>query len=476
MKQFSKLDYGLIIGMILFLLFDILFSAYHYYHLNLDGDLPKLAVPILWYEDVLNDPFGFKAVTQHISYGGAGRYMCHQLSVLWCEYVFRAIHFFVKNPIVCVYLTTSCLATCIHLGFIWLTKQYVEVTTKLNSLTVLLVCCLATVFVQYNKYYDAIGIIDRSASYAIFYALPLLLLAWFFLPFYKGYHTGEINFSIFQHARHLLLALFLAFSSPLAQPIIFLIVCWLIFFYLIQSKQSSLKNLFKNKTFLFHTSLLLILAVYAFYVSRFNSERNLSMSLGQRYFLMLKGLYYIFTLRSAFLYIGILAIINIYFLFRNRLDVEYKKRLNILIPLTCFVFSYLFLLPIGGYRSYRPYIIRYDTLLPVTFMIVFFLVSTSVFIFSTFKSSRLKSGYGLILMVFIGIFTLYDLNPEKSVNACQKQSLYFLHENKDSVLTIPRDCALGTWSTQDFDDEQTQIMLTKLFRKWEIIQPYQTLH
>ncbi len=476
MKQYSTRDYSLIFGMILFLLFDILFSAYHYYHLNLDGDLPKLAVPILWYEDVLNDPFGLKAVTQDVSYGGAGRYMCHQLSVLWCEYVFRAIHLLVKNPIVCVYLTTSCLATCIHLGFIWLMKQFVEVTTKLNLFAVLLVCCLTTVFIKYNKYYDAIGIIDRSASYAIFYALPLLLLAWFFLPFYKGYHTGQINFSIFQHVRHALLALFLAFSSPLTQPLVFLIVCWLIFFYLVQNNKSDLKLLLLNKTFLIHVSILLLLSVYAFYVSKFNSERNLSMPLTERYYLLLKGMYYLLTLSKAFFFIGILTSINIYFLFNNRKVLEFRKKLYLLIPLACVALSYLFLLPLGGYRSYRPYIVRYDTFLPITFFIAFFLVSTSIFIFTKLDKVFLKIAYGLTLILFIGIFTAMDINPEKSVNACQKKSLYFLHQHKDTVLTIPRECPLGTWSTQDFDDEQTQIMLTKLFRKWEIIQPYQTLH
>jgi hypothetical protein len=226
---------------------------------------------------------------------------------------------------------------------------------------------------------------------------------------------------------------------------------------------------------MFHLGFMLLLCLYAFYVSRFNSEKTNLNSVSERYSLLAKGIYYIFTQNSSMLWIAILLIGNYLLMFRNEVMFNKRKYIKLLIPILIFSAIYISLLPLGGYRSYRPFIIRYDTLMPITFMLVFLLLVTSIHILSHIKNSKYQVYYGLALMVFIAIFSIEDRHLERDHNQCQKQSFYEMKANKDSVIQIPRKCTMGTWSIQDADDIHVQAMLTKLYRQWDIIEPYQTL-
>ena len=178
----------LLVFLVIFLTGDLLVSAYHYYNLSFDGDLPKIGLPYLWYEKVMTDPFGIHALTTGEMYSGAGRYMCHWFTVFWCHQVYDAIYFFVKDPVICIYLTTTSIAMLVHVLFLLVVWLYVRTIVSLTALHSMMVLCLTTLFIQYGEFYHSIGIIDRSPSYIFFYGLQLMFFALWAYPFFRAYH------------------------------------------------------------------------------------------------------------------------------------------------------------------------------------------------------------------------------------------------------------------------------------------------
>jgi hypothetical protein len=64
---------------------------------------------------------------------------------------------------------------------------------------------------------------------------------------------------------------------------------------------------------------------------------------------------------------------------------------------------YLLLLPLGGYRDYRAYIVRYDTLQPITLGLFAFAVGTAVHLLNelSVNTQRIRYAAGVILMALI---------------------------------------------------------------------------
>jgi hypothetical protein len=61
-----------------------------------------------------------------------------------------------------------------------------------------------------------------------------------------------------------------------------------------------------------------------------------------------------------------------------------KKMIRILMWIGIFTFMYIMLLPFGGYRPYRPRIIRYDTFMPVTIALIYYFGASTYFINPSF--------------------------------------------------------------------------------------------
>ena len=106
------------LAFLLLLLVDFFQSNYHYSNLPMDGDVARIAAPMLWYEDVLRDPIGIEAITEHKKYSGAGRYVCHVITKWWFTDVFVLIKKIVQDPVNSIYFTATAMAAFLHLLFI----------------------------------------------------------------------------------------------------------------------------------------------------------------------------------------------------------------------------------------------------------------------------------------------------------------------------------------------------------------------
>ena len=64
----------LVAVLIAYLIIDISFSFFQYYHTSFDGDMPRVLVPDVAFFPVLNDPLAFKTFITHQVINSPNRY------------------------------------------------------------------------------------------------------------------------------------------------------------------------------------------------------------------------------------------------------------------------------------------------------------------------------------------------------------------------------------------------------------------
>ncbi len=105
-----------------------------------------------------------------------------------------------------------------------------------------------------------------------------------------------------------------------------------------------------------------------------------------------------------------------------------------------FTLLYLLLLPLGGYRIYRPNIVRYDTFIPITVMLIFF-YGMSTFYLIRHVSGRHKLKYVLIILVFMALFTNADRLSTRNY-ACEKEALEYIRDSEEDIVMLKSDCPI----------------------------------
>jgi len=92
------------------------------------------------------------------------------------------------------------------------------------------------------------------------------------------------------------------------------------------------------------------------------------------------GIYYLLTQKLGFPILLLILAINS-LIIRYKINTpEGKTILKLFKWIGLFALIYILFLPFGGYRDYRPNILRYDTILPITISLVFIFAKTTIFI------------------------------------------------------------------------------------------------
>lgn len=456
-----------------FIMCDLVFSVVSYHQLPIDGDFPRITVP-LNYDYILKDPIGIQAIIKDTTYAGAGRYTCHAAVRFWSKNVFHAVNKFSPDPIESVFLMSALFSILVHILFVWLAFKYITIRIKLTVNQKLLVIAMSTSFIQMAYLYYSIGVVDQSVTYTFFYAFPLLVLTWNLFPFYRGYQTGFLKLTIAEWCVMPIVSFALAFSSPLIQPIVILIGLGLggLTFYF---KHPSLTKIVSSKEFKIQFGFLFLACVYAFLVSRHNSENGMLMPISMRYIQLAKGIFFLFTKNSAVLSLLILVVINMLILQKQNSLIYHNlfKLLQLLFVASCI---YILLLPLGGYRSYRPYVVRYDTFMPITFIMMFYVLLSTILVWTEIAQQNTCWKYRVLIGSFILLFTWLDIPSKFQSNACQRIAMHELYASKDSIIYASKKCNLLTWNVADLSNQDFQWMLTKQFQEWGIIQPFQQIN
>jgi len=258
-----------------------------------------------------------------------------------------------------------------------------------------------------------------------------------------------------------LLLITLPFQGPLNLGICAIVTAASLFYFWWQNLASQknksqsiftkgLEAIFKiPKPVLFHFSLLLLLSLYSYYVATFNPENDNSnlVSLSDRFTLLLTGLNYQLFMGEAMVFspayslLFLLITVNGYILWNQ--GKAGKKLVKIVWCITLFSIFYIILLPLGGYRPYRPFIVDANTFMPIT-LLVFFAYGLTTWKVLTEVSFRLKKFYILALIANSVTFTALA-RPNQDGYKCEKEAILKLAASKEQFVNLNIWCGLLSW-------------------------------
>jgi hypothetical protein len=468
-------------------LLDLALTGFTFFRIRLDGDLARVAGPVASYRTVLRDPWGFRA-GQSVRYPGSGRYMAHITTKAWADVGVPAVKLIVREPVRSLYVTLALTAVAIHLMFVVIGCAYLRLFRPMAVRQTLVSALGLSLFVQLGSFHKFFGILDFSITYTLAYAFPILALMGFLLPVYRSLLLPEDKPPVFAAVGMVAAATYLAFNGPLVQPIVVLVGL-----FLLVAQLQNRKRLIVHRRLLPGLGLLGLFSIWGMHIATFNSESEAPPSLGFRYRLLGRGLLELLV-RSPSPWFVLLAGICLHYRFAcRRLGPAELSRLRLhLLSGGCFSILWLALLPFGGFRSYRPLVLRYDTLLPVTLVAVYLFVLTLRLAVSGAQLGEVSGSISVVKRsvrelpllqkiwiapaLLLGLMLASGKDPGQPLpNTCERRALESLRDGLGEQLGVSRLCTVGTWTVEALDDPDYQQALTRLLRRWKIIEPNQIL-
>jgi len=448
------------IFLIAVLLADFSYSFCQYYKAPIDGDLVPIVLPTGSYERVLHDPLGFQAFINNETYPATNRFSAH--ATLSCY--FKTVPILLQSvldPINSVYVAAALAKLGMHILLVGLLGLYISSLFNFNLREALLGSVLVSPLLQgFGVYSEYMGIIDFCITYAMFYALPIAVLLIFLFPFYKSALQQRSAFKFWMKPLWFILMIFLVFFGALPAPVLIILFPLSLFVLWFNNYTSDTNGPFLanainsvkriNRELLVFFSITSVCSLYSIYVGTKNSENFWSqMSLMDRYYLLAKGVIdCFFNINTGLLFVLIALTVNM-FLVERFLKIQSKLFFKIAFFMAIFSIIYMLLLPMGGYRTYRPLIIRRDTIMPVLILIYFCWGVSSIMLLNYFKGKK-QILFATYLCLFSFFYFYSDKIPEpNATNWNEKQAFKKIAASHESCVALERNCSIMGWSYTD---------------------------
>lgn len=458
--------------LLLFLLADLAYSFFQHYHATLDGDMADIILPAPRYAHVLRDPLGLHALLDGAYYGGSNRFMPHWSLSVFYKTVPRALQS-IATPLDSVYLAGAIALTGIQAALIYLMSACATGIRRILNIRFLAAAIALTPLFQTNGLNWHIGIISGSPTYSFFYPLASAWLLILFLPLLFFYLHGRIVTSA--HAVALMaipLAWAAAFNGPL-NPAVMLIICPVVV--LCEgwrawqrrtsfSLENARQNLSPPRWILYACIAGLVFAALSYVVGRYNIENlEQTISLRNRYAKLPKGIRDFFFNTPAVLILADVILLNIALMSVLRLP-DARRALRFAALFAAFAAVYTALLPLGGYRPYRPFIIRADSVQPVILGAAMLYAYSAVKLLQHF-SGRKRVLYGLVPLTVCIYFTYWD-DPMRGKNYCEREALKVIAASSAEIVQIDSACTIMAW--EKMADPRRSANSARLLHYWRV--------
>jgi hypothetical protein len=451
---------------IVFILTDTAYSFYQFNNTRMDGDIGMVSFA---YPEVMRNPFGFSVITEHKSYGAPNRFFVH---FVVRKYFLNAPLFFQRfvSPVESAYLACALIKTIIQLFILWTLALLISRTKNMLHYRFLLAAVLIVPLFQTSGYNTYMGIISKSVTYSFFYGLSIGLLMLYCVPFYLS--SKEKKFSFAFHVMWMIFAMVLAFSGPL-NPGCALIIALLVLIYFTKLNagtsqksffQSFIQTVKKPNNCLFHFLFFGLISLYSLYIGRNNSENSWwPVPVLNRYMNLPAGLYYIFTQKPGMWLLLLMILINLFLISKQSQTGETRNMFSLIKWLSIFCLLYTLLLPLGGYRLYRPNIIRVDTFIPVILCMFFIYGITTLYLLESYRS-KFSSVYKIAVILLLLAFTWADQPMHET--ACERNAMEKIAQSTEKIVALDNDCLVMSWrKIYDYHESQWQ---AEMLMRWRI--------
>ncbi|MCB0666423.1 MAG: hypothetical protein KDC80_11395, partial [Saprospiraceae bacterium] len=223
-----------------------------------------------------------------------------------------------------------------------------------------------------------------------------------------------------------------------------------------------------DRRFFFATAIIVwisVICLYSLYIGRANDLNNVSdLSLWQRYRKIPEGIFKILTTKLGLPILLISLGINFFLIYTKVVANRKDNLLKTSKWLAVFVLLYIVLLPFGGYREYRPYTVRYDTLIPVTLILIYLYGQTSLFLLDELKGWRSN-----VFIIFItGLSFFFTVSDQANFENyyCEVDKLRTISVSSMDVVALRDDCPVMEFRIAH--DKENSILKAELLYKWNI--------
>jgi hypothetical protein len=449
--------------LLLFLVLDLSYSFWHYLQFPLDGDLAPVVWPHQSFLRVLHDPFGLGVLLSGDVYPAPNRFFAHYFMLEYFQRVPLLLQKLPLSPVDSVYMACGLLKIAVHTLVVYVLAVVISNRYHVLNPGFLLAAALVAPFLQTSGFNNVMGVIDFSITYTWAYALPLGLLLLFFLPFARTALHGEpLRVSGVGMLGLLGLAVVLAFNGPVV-PGAALIICPAVLlgcWYRRFAARPATEPLWQRAgralgqlppTLLLAFGLLSALSLYSLYIGRNNSENLwVAMPLAERYARLAQGVLYQLTgevqLTDKYGYSLLLAMLlfNAFILSRCLPTPQAARVQAVLKWLGLFALVYLLLLPLGGYRSYREYIVRRDSILPITLGMIGAYALSAHYLLTHLPAAG-RWAYATLVVATLALFTFNDQYKDSESNACERGLFAQLAASPAPIVRLPATCTMMDW-------------------------------
>jgi hypothetical protein len=457
----------------LFVMLDLAFTFWRNYQLPLDGDLAATVLPAPWHAQVLHDPFGWAVLTRNEVYSGTNRFFTHaEMSVYW-KIMPRVLQRLL-DPISSLYVASALFNTFTQAALLLLLTKYIQLISGARQTHFWVIAALLVpLFQTAGGYYEQMGIVDRAITYTFFYAFAILLLLVLVWPLYRAACQRQpLHLSWLRMLLLVALMVVVAFNGPIDTATI---AVWLLIiggywawaqlkqWQQTQSLPTTLAVSWLSKQALLLLATLAGLCLYSLYIGRNNIENNQLYSLRQLYKLLLKGATQYFSFQPGLPLLLLVLVGNVLLIRWAVASSAARQRLLATMGwLGLFMGLYILLLPFGGYRTYRPNLLRNDTALPLLLGLVFAYGYSAYFLLVQLRG-RMRLGY-LLGVCLVGAHFLYaDGQPTTlATNDCERWSLDQLARAREPVVELANFCPVLSW-TPITEYQQSEVQAQMLY-------------
>jgi hypothetical protein len=462
---------------ILFVLLDLGYSYIQHLQLPLEGDIAPIVLPGPWYSHVLQDPFGWAVLAKNEVYAGPNRFFAHAFMSGYMKYMPLWLQRF-TDPVSSIYVACALFKTAVQALLLYLLAVYSTGAQRLTGRKLWLVAALLVPLFQTGGYNEQMGVIEQSVTYTFFYAFPLALLLLLLLPFYRAaYQHQWLPSSWLSLGASVALMIVLALNGPVVTGAV-LVLLGSVFLQWITKHWPVASNQFSFTWWkvqvreiplqpLVQAGLFVSLCLYSLYISRNNAE-NLThtLPLWERYKLVPQGVFRQLTSQLGFPLLLLICLINALLIRRFLPPTAGNRRLlRILQLLALFSALYILLLPLGGYRYYRPLLLRRDSILPITLGLIYFYGATTYHLLLQLPRHP-RQWYIGGLVVVGGIFMSADRLKLVKNNMCERHALQQLAHSSEQIVHLKNTCTVMAWDK--IASPQESVINAQLLEFWGV--------
>ena len=443
--------------LLLFLGLHLAYSFWQFTHFALEGDFVEIVLPAANCVQVLHDPLGLHALLGHETYTAPNRFFAH---IIMHEY-FHAAPVFLQRwfgGIDSLYLACAVLKLVAQALFIYMLGVFIGGSFSVWNSRWLVGAALVTPLFQTTGFSDQMGLIDHSITYAVCYGLfmgPLLL---FFQPVFRAFMDGQpIRIPLWGNALLAALALALALGGSIISGVA-LLVCpagllwaWWQRWQAQPAGGSALQRAWRAVWQIPGSQLFLylffsLISLYSLYLGFSNAENfgEQQVALADRFSLLPWGVWDQVRRKPGLPVLLGFVLLNTYLLRRLPRTAESRRILLVLNWLGIFSLAYIVLLPFGGYRPYRPFMLRRDSIIPIlTGLVLTFGLSSAYLL--RHLGGRARPRYLAGLLAVLAMYLGVNLPVTHDNNTCERAMLARIISSPTTPVVLPMECTVLSW-------------------------------